>query len=217
MNQRIASWLSKLRLHDSSTYHHSIRVSNMARRIAAELNLNQEQTQKLVLGCILHDIGKIFVPKSILGKSSVLTHNEWVLMKQHPIWGNDFLRNEGITDQDVTGAVLYHHERPDGTGYPFGLAAGDIPFCARICAILDAFDCMVSGRPYRKSITFADAKIELWENRNKQFDPYVLTVFLQMSESYFIELHHTMNSEYDRQYLSQNDPPYLFSESAFLG
>jgi HD-GYP domain-containing protein (c-di-GMP phosphodiesterase class II) len=190
LNQRIASWLSNLRLHDSPTFHHSIRVGHWARRIAAELNLSPEQTEKLVLGCTLHDIGKIFVPKSILRKSSALTRNEWALMKQHPIRGNDFLRNEGITDEDVIGAVLYHHERPDGAGYPFGLAAGDIPFCARICSILDAFDSMVSDRSYRKSISFADAKVELWKNRNKQFDPYYLTVFLQMSESHFFELYH---------------------------
>ncbi|WP_431809232.1 HD-GYP domain-containing protein [Brevibacillus agri] len=191
MNQRIASWLHKLWLHDSTTYHHSIRVSNMARRMAAELNLNQEQSQKLVLGCSLHDIGKIFVPKSILRKSSALSQNEWELIKQHPIWGNEFLQKEGITNHDVTSSVLYHHERLDGTGYPFGLIGSDIPFYARICSILDAFDCMVSDRPYRKSISFADAKTELWKSRNTQFDPYYLTVFLQMCESHFIELYHT--------------------------
>jgi HD-GYP domain-containing protein (c-di-GMP phosphodiesterase class II) len=189
LNQRIASCLHKLWLHDSTTYRHSIRVSQMARRMAAELHLNQKQSQQLILGCSLHDIGKIFVPKSILEKPSPLTGNEWELMKRHPIWGNEFLQNEGITNTDIASAVLYHHERLDGTGYPFGLNASDIPFYAKICSILDAFDCMVSDRSYRKSISFADAKIELWENRNKQFDPYYLTVFLQISESHFFELY----------------------------
>lgn len=189
MNQRIASWLYKLWVHDPATYHHSIRVSHMARRMAEALNFNQEQSQKLVQGCSLHDIGKIFVPKSILGKSSALTRREWELIKRHPVWGNELLQNEGITDRDVTGAVLYHHERPDGTGYPFGLKDSDIPSYAKICSILDAFDCMVSDRSYRKSMSLADAKIELWENRNKQFDPYYLTAFLKMIESHFFELY----------------------------
>lgn len=190
MNQRIAEdWLHTLWSHDSTTYHHSIRVGKMARRMAADLQLNQEQSQTLVMGCSLHDIGKVFVPKSILEKSSSLTRNEWEIMRQHPIWGNECLQNEGVTNQDVTSAILYHHERLDGTGYPFGLHAGDIPFYARICSILDAFDCMVSDRPYRKGISFAAAKTELWENRNKQFDPYYLRVFLQMSESHFWELY----------------------------
>jgi HD-GYP domain-containing protein (c-di-GMP phosphodiesterase class II) len=163
----------------------------MAGRMAAELHLNREQTQKLMWGCALHDIGKLFVPKAVLKKASALSHSEWKWIKRHPLWGNDLLRKEGFADGDVAGAVLYHHERPDGTGYPFGLNDGDIPACAKICSILDAFDCMVSDRAYRKSISFADAKIELWENRNKQFDPYYLTVFLRMSESHIFELYRT--------------------------
>ncbi|NGQ96910.1 HD domain-containing protein [Brevibacillus sp. SYP-B805] len=182
--------MSRLWLHDYGTYHHCMRVGCLARQMAAALHLNQEQAQSLVLGCILHDIGKIFVPISILRKSSALTQSEWELMKQHPIWGNDLLQKEGITNPDIAHIVLYHHERLDGAGYPYGLDDSDIPSCARICSILDAFDSMVSHRPYRKGISFADAKIELWKNRDKQFDTEYLTIFLQINESYFCELYH---------------------------
>src|SRR5215213_7588112 len=142
------------------THGHSERVVNFSLRLGQELGLDAEQMRSLEFGSLLHDIGKIGVPDAILRKPAKLTEEEWVRMREHPLHGQKILR--GI--EFLGGAarvVAQHHEKWDGTGYPLGLKGEEIDLCARIFAVADAFDAMVSDRVYRTGRTYEAALAEL--------------------------------------------------------
>ena len=129
------------------------------------------------MGGILHDIGKIGVPDAVLNKAETLTSEEFEIMKQHPICGAKIL--EGISFlAPAVPYILYHHERFDGKGYPFGLRNDQIPIQGRLMAVVDTFDAMTSDRPYRKAKSFKMALKEIRECAGTQFDPNVAKLFL---------------------------------------
>jgi len=167
---------------DAATYAHSMRVGEMAQLMALQLHMDPEQTRQFVAGCLLHDIGKALIPDEILNKDSSLTAGEWEVMKNHPIMGVSMAPNYGIENRAVLEIILYHHERWDGKGYPYGLRAKHIPMGARICSIIDSFDCMIHDRPYKKAMSIQSAKDELWRQRRKQFDSDLVEMFLRISE-----------------------------------
>lgn len=128
---------------------------------------------------LFHDIGKIDIPDSIILKSGKLTDEEYNEIKKHPILGKEIISNSDMF-QDIIPIVLYHHEKYDGTGYPYGISGTDIPFLARIVAVADAFDAMTSKRSYRNELDLDYVKNELKSNSGTQFDPLVTNAFLNI-------------------------------------
>lgn len=157
---------------------HSRRVSQLCVAICTELGLGQEQ--KIMAGKIglLHDIGKISIPSEILNKSTPLLPMEWREIHQHPIYGHRFLSAiAGM--REVAEATLAHHERMDGSGYPNGLRGQQIPLLARVVAVADAYDAMVSARPYRHAFSHSEAVGELKRGAGSLFDISVVAAFLE--------------------------------------
>ena len=154
---------------DPYTAGHSERVSAISVAIGREMNLDDDQLEVLRLGALLHDIGKIGVSDDVLRKPGGLTAEEFELIKQHPVLGARILRSVPFLARHIP-IVELHHERPDGKGYPHGLAGHDIPLLARIAHVADAFDAITSARAYRPARGAAEALSELWACAGAQFD-----------------------------------------------
>ncbi len=161
---------------DSYTYGHSRKVSEYAVSIAEALELPELQISTIRAAGLLHDIGKIGVPDSILNKKEPLTDLEWGPIKTHPEIGVEILRHVSELS-DCLPLILHHHERYDGKGYPAGLKGTSIPIGARILTIADAFDAMTTPRPYRGRMSFEDALEELEKHAGTQFDQALVSVF----------------------------------------
>jgi len=145
--------------------------------MARELGLTREHVNRIGIAGVLHDIGKIGVPDAILRKPGALTDEQYDAMKKHPEIGARILGGSGL--DDIRGWILAHHERPDGRGYPFGLAGEAIPLEARILAVADAYEAMTSDRVYRNAIGADAARKELRTGAGKQFDAAVVAAFLR--------------------------------------
>lgn len=168
---------------DKYTALHSESVARYARKIAEAMRLSRKQCEQVHLGGLLHDIGKIGIPESILMKPTKLTAEEYDLIKQHPVIGYEMVKHFTIFKKNgVLDAILYHHERYDGKGYPHGLKGTQIPQIARILAIADSFDAMTSSRVYRGKSDLQGALNQIRKNRGTQFDPEIVDVFLAMME-----------------------------------
>jgi two-component system cell cycle response regulator len=154
---------------DSGTAGHSGVVAELAAAAGARLGLGRERLERLRVTALLHDVGKIAIPDSILHKDGRLAPREREQMRQHVAVGRDILAAAGFTDE--ASWLLHHHERWDGRGYPDGLRAESIPLESRIVAVADAFEAMTGGRPYRAQITDEQALAELSERSGTQFDP----------------------------------------------
>ena len=166
---------------DIYTRGHTDRVCYMAQFLCREMGWSEEQLWEVKMGGILHDIGKIGVPDAVLNKGQALTGGEFEIMKQHPACGARIL--EGISFlAPAVPFVLYHHERFDGKGYPYGLSRSQIPIQGRLMAVVDTFDAMTSDRPYRKAKTIPLALQEIRECAGTQFDPDIARLFLTIWE-----------------------------------
>lgn len=161
---------------------HSRRVSQLCIAMGHTLGLSQAQTIELGKIGLLHDIGKIAIPSEILNKPEPLLPWEWKEIHQHPIHGHRFL-SAVVGLAEVAEAVLAHHERLDGSGYPYGLRGQQIPLLARIVAVADAYDAMVSARPYRLAFSYGQAVQELKRGAGTQFDPRVVKAFVDLVET----------------------------------
>jgi len=156
---------------------HSLRVSQYALLIGKNMGLTPEELRDLELGGILHDIGKIGVPESILWKPAKLTPEETAIMAEHPVKSAQII-GDLPSLQKAKRFVMHHHEFMDGSGYPDKLAGDDIPLGARIILVADAYDAMTSDRPYRKAIGHERAIQELKKCAGKQFDPKIVAVLV---------------------------------------
>lgn len=162
---------------DPYTKGHSERVAQLSVVLAQDLHLSDRDIENIEYTALLHDIGKIGIDDRILGKSSKLSNEEFKKIKEHPIVGAniiepvDFLKNS-------YEAIYHHHERYNGGGYPDGLKAKDIPLCARIIAVADAYDAMGSDRPYRKKLSKEKILKEFTEQSGKQFDPQIVNALM---------------------------------------
>lgn len=165
-----------LETRDFETHGHSERVVTFSLRLGFELGLDKAALRTLELGALLHDIGKIGVPDSILRKPAKLTEEEWSKMKLHPLHGQKILRNIPFLE-GAARVVAQHHEKWDGSGYPVGLRGEDIDIGARIFAVVDAFDAMISDRIYRRGCSYEAALTELERCAGTQFDPLVVEAF----------------------------------------
>ena len=164
---------------DAYTSGHSIRVAKCAEAIATELGWDDEEVQNIKYIALLHDIGKIGIPDAILNKPYHLSVEEFNIVKKHPIIGREILKDIHMIDS-VTDGALYHHERYDGNGYPFGLKGKEIPLCARIVGIADSYDAMTSNRVYRSKLKKEDVISEFERCKGTQFDPELTELFLKM-------------------------------------
>jgi diguanylate cyclase (GGDEF)-like protein/PAS domain S-box-containing protein len=168
--------------HDHTTGRHLQRVSELAGALARELGHDEAAARDLALAAVLHDIGKIRVPDMVLGSSSKLAESEWVLMRQHTIWGSEFLAGQqgfGL----AASVARSHHERWDGDGYPSGLRGDEIPEAAQITSVADAFDAMTNDRPYRLGRPTAEAIGEIVACSGTQFSPRVVAALVRLWEN----------------------------------
>jgi len=169
--------LTLINAKDRYTFAHSEKVAEYAAIIAKELQLPVEQVEDIKKAAFLHDIGKLEIPGRILRKKGALDEWEWQTVKQHPFLGGQMLKSFSQL-KSIIPCIVHHHERYDGRGYPHGLAGEEIPLCSRIIAVADSFDAMISERPYKKSLSFGEAILELEKNMGTQFDPAITKVFI---------------------------------------
>lgn len=176
--------ITTLELKDPYTRGHSERVAEYAQILAKESNqFNDDELKSFYYACLLHDIGKVNIPDTILTKPGKLTKEEFELIKTHPIVGAKAVEDvEGIADfMDV---ILHHHERWDGKGYPIGLKGDTISLAARITAIADAFVAMTSSRSYRSALPLQVAYNRVLEGKGTQFDPQLVELFIKVYPSW---------------------------------
>jgi putative nucleotidyltransferase with HDIG domain len=172
---------------DNETEGHSQRVVKYSLEIGKVLGLHRHDMVILARGTLLHDIGKIGVPDSVLWKPGKLTEEEWIEMRKHVEYGYRMLKHIPFL-QDAALIVLHHQERYDGTGYPQNLKGEDIVIGARIFAIADTYDAMTTDRPYRKALTDQDAREEIVRCRGTQFDTDVVEAFFKIPAEQWLKI-----------------------------
>jgi HD-GYP domain-containing protein (c-di-GMP phosphodiesterase class II) len=171
-----------LDLRDLNTGLHSTRLAEWGLLVARSLGVSERDMYGLEMGALLHDIGKVGVPDNILNKPGKLTDEEYEIVKRHPEYGWTVIRKlRGLEQSSLY--VLHHHENFDGTGYPAKLKGHETPIGARIVSVIDAFDAMVSARPYRKGMPIPEALKRLHEASGKQFDPSVVKSFTEFAQN----------------------------------
>jgi len=160
--------LVDIKTYDSYTFSHSVNVAILSILIGKSLNFNRTNLQKLGIGSILHDIGKTLIPEDILAKKGELTEDEYKIIKKHPRFGYDYLKENDISPT-AKNPILYHHERKDGSGYPKGITEDDMHDFTKIVAITDVFDALTSNRVYRKKWPTFKAINYLMSNTTDKF------------------------------------------------
>lgn len=178
--QLILAMIKILEIHDPYTKGHSENVGLLSAEIAREMNFDEEQINEIYWTGLVHDIGKINIPNTILLKSGRLTQEEYEQIKKHPVWGAEILDTSENIDV-IVKSVRHHHERWDGHGYPAGLSKTDIPLYSRIIAVADTYDAMTSDRSYKKAVSKTIAIEEIKNNSGRQFDPYIVEVFCKIA------------------------------------
>lgn len=164
---------------DKYTLGHSERVMDYAVMIARAMGLGEDRIRLIKIAALLHDIGKVEIPETVLNKSEPLTDEDRYLLHKHPDYSVDILEPLSNID-NLIDSIKYHHERYDGGGYPSGLQGNNIPLEARILCVADSFDAMLSDRPYRKGMKLDEVILELKSNAGTQFDPYAVQAFLSV-------------------------------------
>ena len=175
----LKGWARVLEFKDQETKGHSDRVTKMAVKLGKAMGLTSEELVHLRRGAILHDIGKLCVPEEILIKEGPLDDKEWDVMKQHPLYGQEFVADIQFL-QPATNIMLFHHERWNGSGYPLGLKGKQIPLAARIFMVIDVWDALCYDRPYRKAWPIDKVREYLQINAGVLFDPDIVELFLKI-------------------------------------
>lgn len=178
----LAGWSRALDLRDNETEGHSARVTDLAVRLAVRMGVEGEALEHIRRGAMLHDIGKIGVPDAILHKPGPLADEEWAVMRRHPEYAYDMLQPIEFL-RPVLDIPYCHHERWDGSGYPRGLAGEEIPLAARIFAVVDVWDALISDRPYRAAWPPRQVVAYLRAHAGNLFDPAVVRAFLTLLEN----------------------------------
>lgn len=166
---------------DAFTFYHCCRVGRASRRLAQAMGLNEFEQAVLEYSGLFHDVGKVGIPDSVLLKPGKLDTPEVEIMKAHPLKSVQIIEPlaENTFFKQTLPGVKHHHEKIDGTGYPFGLEGDKIPLAARIIAVVDTFDAMSYTRPYRKGLPLDKVKQELIDYSGTQFDAYIVQIFLK--------------------------------------
>ena len=184
LNKHATYTMSDLKLFDDYTYYHSVNVTVIAVILGYSIGLNKTSLYKLGLGALMHDIGKIFVPKEILTKQDKLTPSEYGLIQDHSRNGYEYLKNINEFSEESNIVALTHHEKFAGSGYPDGIKGNQIPVFGRILAVADVFDALVSDRPYRKALMPSEAVEYILGGSGDHFDPTIVKVFIEKISPY---------------------------------
>jgi putative nucleotidyltransferase with HDIG domain len=177
----LEGWVRALDLRDKETEGHTQRVTILTERLARSMGVKGEALLNITRGALLHDIGKMGIPDSILLKPDKLTEEERAIIREHPNYARKMLKDIEFLRQAID--IPYcHHEKWDGSGYPRGLKGMDIPFAARVFAIIDVWDALISDRPYRKGIPQEEVKQHIKADSGKHFDPNVVKAFLDLKD-----------------------------------
>ena len=177
----LEGWVSALDMRDKETEGHTQRVTVLTQRLARAMGVDDAQMVHITRGALLHDIGKMAIPDSILLKPGALTEEERELIKQHPKYAYDMLKTIDFL-RPAIDIPHYHHEKWDGSGYPDGLQGEEIPFPARIFPVIDVWDALTSNRPYRKGLPHEEVKARIKADAGSHFDPQVVEAFLAMGD-----------------------------------
>ncbi len=176
---RAATLLAALFAHDPATFRHSTETAALSRRVGHALGLDAGELAQLEMSALVHDVGKVLVPHRTLFKPSLLTAAEWRAVKVHPVAGANLL--SGVPDlEPVAEVVLNHHERPDGTGYPYGRSGTEIPLASGVISVCDAYQAMTSERSYQRSRPQHEALREIEKHAGTQFDPRAVSGILEL-------------------------------------
>jgi HD-GYP domain-containing protein (c-di-GMP phosphodiesterase class II) len=178
----ICAFNQLLDLKDLNTGVHSTRLAEWGMRVGQEIGLDVAELQNLEVAALLHDIGKVGIPDAILRKPGRLDADEYALMKKHPEYGWVILRMLPGFERAALD-ILHHHENFNGKGYPACLQGSEIPIVSRIVSVIDAFDAMVSSRPYRVGLPHEEAIRRLVESSGTQFDPAVVQCFISFAQA----------------------------------
>ncbi|MCU9615130.1 HD-GYP domain-containing protein [Caldibacillus lycopersici] len=171
---------------DGYTFGHCNRIMNISMMLGEKLNLSSQELYQLNIGAFLHDVGKIKIPDSILLKPGKLTDEEWEQIKMHPIYGHNFLVESGYPFLiNAAKIVEQHHERYDGSGYPYGLKGDEILIGSAIVAVVDSYDAMTSDRIYRKALSKEQAITELRNGSGSLYHPDVVQAFISIKDKIF--------------------------------
>ena len=179
----VTSLASAIDAKDTYTKGHSTGVARYSEALARAAGLEEKEIERIKLGAILHDVGKIGIPENILKKPSALSDEEWQIMKQHPTIGVEKVIKPNRQLKDLIPMVKYHHERYDGKGYPEGLKGEEIPLAARIVSVADTYHALVSDRPYRKGMSIEKACQILKEGAGTQWDKELVRIFISIAPS----------------------------------
>lgn len=174
----LLGWTEAMDMRDGATQGHSRRVADMTLKLAKILGMPEQEWVHIWRGALLHDIGKMGIPDAILLNPGPLAAAEWEIMRRHPLYGSEWIGRIGYLKPAIP-LIRHHHERWDGNGYPDGLSGAKIPLAARVFAIVDVWDALLSERPYRAPWSQQRVLAYLRENSGRQFDPEVIDVFLQ--------------------------------------
>ena len=180
----IEGWSRALDLRDRETEGHTQRVTELTIKLARMMTRNDEELVHIRRGALLHDIGKMGIPDNILLKPGPLTTEEWEVMRRHPFYAYELLAPIPFL-RPALDIPYCHHEKWDGSGYPRGLKAEEIPLSARIFAVVDVWDALCSDRPYRQAWEPARAMLYIQEQSEHHFDPRVVASFLELKDELF--------------------------------
>lgn len=177
-DRTIEGWASALDLRDKETEGHTRRVTEKTLLLAEKMGIPQDEMKHIRRGAMLHDIGKLGIPDSILLKKDALSPEEWTIMRLHPIYAYRWLQPIEYL-RPALHIPYCHHERWDGQGYPRGLKEDEIPYVARVFAVIDVWDAITSDRPYRQAMSFDQARLYIEKQVGAHFDPEIAGVFLR--------------------------------------
>ena len=176
---KICRWLKAMDLYDQEITAHTLRVTALSLELARFMGLERDELIYIQYGTLLHDIGKLGIPNSIIHKPSKLSAYEYRVVQQHPIYAHEWIA-KGADYEPAKVIPLYHHEKWSGMGYPYGLKGKEIPVLARIVAIVDVWDAITSDRPYRKAMSNERSINLIRSEAGNHFDPEVVDAFLQL-------------------------------------
>lgn len=174
--------LMNLKNHDKIMYEHSLRVASYSMKLGKKMGLKDSECRELYIGGLLHDIGKIFVPNMILSKLNGLTKEEYLEIMDHPVNGFKIVNENEIYKKypAISNMILHHHERIDGSGYPFGKKGFETSLQAKILGIVDSFDAMTSNRGYNNAMSFKDALEEMRSLAGEKYEKEIVEKFVRV-------------------------------------
>ncbi|MHA7880613.1 MAG: HD-GYP domain-containing protein [Saccharospirillum sp.] len=177
------TWLSRIHNHDDYSYEHAMNVSLLAMVFGIHCGWPREEVRRAGLAGLLFDLGKLRLPRSVLTKPEPLSEPEWRQVREHPKWTRYLLEKSGF-ETDIVQACYFHHEQPDGRGYPVGKVGGQVPLLARLIRILDSYDAMTTDRPYAQALTVYDAIRQLYRGRAQLYDATLVEQFIELMGVY---------------------------------